>query len=180
MRPPLNPSICRGQTVAQKILPWKPALPPLLLYTVRVHCSLQASTRRRTLSSLSFTLPKKRFSDYSSPLVFRIFESLKMSVRHALDTMWMRRTQSMVIDTTDPQGPQTSAPPSQSTKKPSQSTKKATVGTDTSPQDVFIAVMGSTGSGKSTLISKLAGDQVQIGHGLASCRLLFASTCVED
>ncbi|KAI4258728.1 MAG: hypothetical protein L6R42_004934 [Xanthoria sp. 1 TBL-2021] len=92
-----------------------------------------------------------------------------MSVRHALDTMWMRRTQSMVIDTTDPQGPQTSAPPSQSTKKPSQSTKKATVGTDTSPQDVFIAVMGSTGSGKSTLISKLAGDQVQIGHGLASC-----------
>ncbi|KAL8755204.1 MAG: hypothetical protein Q9199_003812 [Rusavskia elegans] len=66
-----------------------------------------------------------------------------MSVRRVLETMWMRRTQSTVTDTTDPEGPQTGAPPSQSTKK-------VTVGTGTSPQDVFIAVMGSTGSGKST------------------------------
>ncbi|KAL8870259.1 MAG: hypothetical protein Q9174_003654 [Haloplaca sp. 1 TL-2023] len=32
-----------------------------------------------------------------------------------------------------------------------------------------VAVMGPTGSGKSTLISKLAGRPVQVGHGLKSC-----------
>lgn len=35
-----------------------------------------------------------------------------------------------------------------------------------------IAVMGPTGSGKSTLISKLGGSAVNIGHNLRSCNFL--------
>ena len=35
--------------------------------------------------------------------------------------------------------------------------------------DATIAVMGLTGSGKSTFISKLVGDEVVIGHQLESC-----------
>ena len=39
------------------------------------------------------------------------------------------------------------------------------------PSDIMvIAVMGPTGSGKSTLISKLAGQNVMVGHNLASCK----------
>ena len=39
------------------------------------------------------------------------------------------------------------------------------------PSDIMvIAVMGPTGSGKSTLISKLAGQSVMVGHNLASCK----------
>lgn len=34
--------------------------------------------------------------------------------------------------------------------------------------DVVIAVMGITGSGKSTFISKLADQEVPVGHGLKS------------
>ena len=41
------------------------------------------------------------------------------------------------------------------------------------PQEVqAIAVMGPTGSGKSTLISKLGGSAVNIGHDLRSCECL--------
>ena len=44
------------------------------------------------------------------------------------------------------------------------------------PQDVqAIAVMGPTGSGKSTLISKLGGSAVNIGHNLRSCKSLQQS-----
>ena len=35
---------------------------------------------------------------------------------------------------------------------------------------LVIAVMGPTGTGKSTLISKLAGREMNIGHNLSSCR----------
>ncbi|KAE8441875.1 hypothetical protein EG329_004231 [Mollisiaceae sp. DMI_Dod_QoI] len=35
--------------------------------------------------------------------------------------------------------------------------------------DVFIAVMGMTGSGKSTFISRCTNHRVEIGHGLHSC-----------
>ncbi len=44
------------------------------------------------------------------------------------------------------------------------------------PQEVqAIAVMGPTGSGKSTLISKLGGSAVNIGHNLRSCKSLQQS-----
>lgn len=40
-------------------------------------------------------------------------------------------------------------------------------------QDIIIAVMGVTGSGKSSLISTLVGgDRGLVGHGLASCKLM--------
>lgn len=38
-----------------------------------------------------------------------------------------------------------------------------------------VAVMGPTGSGKSTLISKLAGRPVKIGHSLKSCEHQMSS-----
>ena len=37
-------------------------------------------------------------------------------------------------------------------------------------QDVYVAVMGVTGAGKSTFIEKLTGKEVNIGHGLFSCK----------
>lgn len=44
------------------------------------------------------------------------------------------------------------------------------------PREVqAIAVMGPTGSGKSTFISKLAGSAVKIGHNLKSCKCLHQS-----
>ncbi len=44
------------------------------------------------------------------------------------------------------------------------------------PQEVqVIAVMGPTGSGKSTLISQLGGSAVKIGHNLKSCKSLQQS-----
>ena len=36
--------------------------------------------------------------------------------------------------------------------------------------DVFIAVMGVTGAGKSTFISLCSEQKVKIGHGLKSCK----------
>ena len=36
----------------------------------------------------------------------------------------------------------------------------------------LIAVMGPTGTGKSTFISKLAGREMNIGHDLSSCKLI--------
>ena len=39
------------------------------------------------------------------------------------------------------------------------------------PDDVWIAVMGMTGVGKSTFISLLVGDDIGIGHGLNSGKL---------
>ena len=35
-----------------------------------------------------------------------------------------------------------------------------------------IAVMGPTGTGKTTFISKLAGREMNIGHNLSSCKLV--------
>jgi excinuclease UvrABC ATPase subunit len=40
------------------------------------------------------------------------------------------------------------------------------------PSDVFIAVMGVTGAGKSTFISLCSGREVKIGHNLQGCNLL--------
>ncbi|KAJ5746809.1 hypothetical protein N7520_011991 [Penicillium odoratum] len=42
-------------------------------------------------------------------------------------------------------------------------------GKDTPSDAIFIAVMGVTGAGKSTLISQCTGQDVHIGHGLLSC-----------
>lgn len=39
-----------------------------------------------------------------------------------------------------------------------------------SPLDVYISVMGVTGSGKSTFISRLCGRGPKIGHELESCQ----------
>ncbi len=39
-----------------------------------------------------------------------------------------------------------------------------------SPEDSFVAVMGVTGAGKSTFISRLAGDGAKVGHDLVSCK----------
>lgn len=38
------------------------------------------------------------------------------------------------------------------------------------PRDRFFLVMGMTGSGKSTFISRCTGEDVDIGHGLYSCK----------
>ena len=38
------------------------------------------------------------------------------------------------------------------------------------PNDVFIAVMGVTGSGKSSLISICSGKVVKVGHHLGACK----------
>ena len=35
---------------------------------------------------------------------------------------------------------------------------------------VFIAVMGVTGAGKSTFVSQCTGRDVDVGHGLLSCK----------
>lgn len=40
------------------------------------------------------------------------------------------------------------------------------------PSDVFIAVMGVTGSGKSSFVSMCSGKRVKIGHSLEACELL--------
>jgi ABC-type multidrug transport system ATPase subunit len=39
-----------------------------------------------------------------------------------------------------------------------------------SKQDVIIAFMGITGAGKSTFISLLTDEEIEIGHGLQSCK----------
>lgn len=38
------------------------------------------------------------------------------------------------------------------------------------PTDRFFLVMGMTGSGKSTFISRCTGKDVNVGHGLYSCK----------
>jgi hypothetical protein len=40
-----------------------------------------------------------------------------------------------------------------------------------SKNDIIIAVMGVTGAGKSTFISLLSDEKIEIGHGLKSCEL---------
>jgi ABC-type bacteriocin/lantibiotic exporter with double-glycine peptidase domain len=40
----------------------------------------------------------------------------------------------------------------------------------TSPNDIVIAVMGITGSGKSTFIQMMTGQEVKISGDLASCK----------
>lgn len=44
------------------------------------------------------------------------------------------------------------------------------------PMDIFILVLGKTGSGKSTFISRCTGKDAAIGHGLNSCEALSAAT----
>lgn len=39
-----------------------------------------------------------------------------------------------------------------------------------SKEDIIIAVMGVTGAGKSTFVSLLSADDIEIGHGLQSCK----------
>ena len=39
-------------------------------------------------------------------------------------------------------------------------------------EDVYVAVMGITGAGKSTFIETLTGKKINIGHGLFSCKYL--------
>ena len=37
-------------------------------------------------------------------------------------------------------------------------------------ENVYVAVMGVTGAGKSTFIEKLTGQKINIGHSLFSCK----------
>ena len=39
-----------------------------------------------------------------------------------------------------------------------------------SKNDIIIAIMGVTGAGKSTFISLLSDQEIEIGHGLQSCK----------
>lgn len=43
-------------------------------------------------------------------------------------------------------------------------------------QDVYIALMGLTGAGKSTFISHFTEEKVVIGHGIESCKGLSFAT----
>jgi len=43
-------------------------------------------------------------------------------------------------------------------------------GYEPKPSDVFIAIMGVTGAGKSTFISKCTEKEVRIGHNLQACK----------
>ena len=45
----------------------------------------------------------------------------------------------------------------------------------TSQDRLVIAVMGPTGSGKSTFINKIAGSRLEVGHTLSSCTRRIAS-----
>jgi ABC-type multidrug transport system ATPase subunit len=38
-----------------------------------------------------------------------------------------------------------------------------------SEDDIIVAVMGVTGAGKSTFISLLSDEEIEIGHGMESC-----------
>jgi predicted GTPase len=42
-------------------------------------------------------------------------------------------------------------------------------------EDIFIAVMGMTGAGKSSFISNVAGVDLRVGHGLSACRIPVTS-----
>jgi ribosome biogenesis GTPase A len=47
--------------------------------------------------------------------------------------------------------------------------EEAATETTDPPREVFIAVMGGTGTGKSTFINQVTGKNLKAGHGLASC-----------
>ena len=49
--------------------------------------------------------------------------------------------------------------------------KQFRAGREPSPDDIFIAIMGMTGSGKSTFISHCTDVEVQIGHDLVACEI---------
>lgn len=88
-----------------------------------------------------------------------------MSVLNAWNNMWKCNTKANVTATTNPNNVQNTATSSQSR------TEVMDVKC-INPDDVFIAITGVTGVGKSTFISKLVGDQVVIGHGMDSCIFL--------
>ncbi|KAG9764077.1 hypothetical protein KCU73_g1120, partial [Aureobasidium melanogenum] len=54
-------------------------------------------------------------------------------------------------------------------ENPNSIMSKVVAGTRYNPKDRFIAVMGVTGSGKSTFISHVTGGGAKIGHDLVSC-----------
>ncbi|KAG9845925.1 hypothetical protein KCU98_g6587, partial [Aureobasidium melanogenum] len=54
-------------------------------------------------------------------------------------------------------------------ENPNSIMSKVVTGTGYNPKDCFIAVMGVTGSGKSTFISRVTGGGAKIGHDLISC-----------
>ena len=44
-----------------------------------------------------------------------------------------------------------------------------------SEKSILIAVMGMTGAGKTTFISKITGLDMEIGHGLKSCKYIIST-----
>lgn len=49
-----------------------------------------------------------------------------------------------------------------------------------STDTLFVAVMGVTGSGKSTFISKATGHEIPIGQGLESCKNTTTSSTIRE
>ena len=47
-----------------------------------------------------------------------------------------------------------------------------------SPDDIFIAVMGLTGVGKSTFVAECTGEEGGVGHTLESCTDSWVTTCL--
>jgi flagellar biosynthesis GTPase FlhF len=47
-----------------------------------------------------------------------------------------------------------------------------------SPPNVYIAVMGQTGTGKTTFISDATGMKLKIGHELDSCAWLYSHNAI--
>jgi hypothetical protein len=47
-----------------------------------------------------------------------------------------------------------------------------------SPDDIFIAVMGLTGAGKSTFVTECTGEEGGVGHTLESCTGSCVAICL--
>lgn len=63
----------------------------------------------------------------------------------------------------------TTAPTSPKPTSPTTPNAGTKIPTNLTQDDIVIALMGITGSGKSTFISLLADDFVRVGHELSSC-----------
>ena len=84
---------------------------------------------------------------------------------------------SVDLETSDIRSPKPPRPPKPSklsAKYSSTSRKDTKSSGGPSSNNIVIAVFGLTGTGKSSFISKLTGKDLQIGHGLQSCKPALA------
>ena len=76
------------------------------------------------------------------------------------------------LESTEVRGPRPPEPLKPSNPSIKDSSKESSKNYGGAPSnDIVIAVFGQTGTGKSSFISKLTGKDLQIGHGLQSCKL---------